>query len=583
MSWNWASQRSAAPIPEPSAPGGYYDQAFTLRLNAPANGKIYYTTDGSAPTEDSTVYDGGILLENRSGQPNLYSSIPNVVRDWKNVEADENPVPKGTVIRAVFINDWGIASDILTQTYFIGIAPPPKGGYALSLVFAYDDLFGPDGIYVTGAEYDAWHLSGDSGEEEPTPNFEKELEVMVTAELLNDSGDVLNQNAGLRIQGSSARWESKKRFTLTARQEYSGSDVFDVPLYDGVKTHSVMLKSFFTDAIVADMVADRSVAVQRSIPVRLYLNGEYWYDCYMLERYDSEYFRQHYGVDNRVLAKDGALDEEVLENAGLDFYNEFMFWAGHTDFTDPGEWGQFQKEADLQSQIDYLVINYYFCNFDFDESKNYVLWRSPTVADDQYGDGRWRWCIYDIDTLSWAHYYSEYGKQEELNIFSNEFAMDVNDSAVYRSLRRNPEYCQQFVLSFMDMLNNNFAPANAERVLKKYGYDLSCLDGYFLKRPEYAVKHLAEEFQLTGNLETVVIRCADPEMGSVMVNTSTIDLSSGSWSGQYFTDYPITVTATAQDGYEFIGWKGDADSTDSVLTLPVDAGVTLEGMFAKIK
>ena len=68
-----------------------------------------------------------------------------------------------------------------------------------------------------------------------------------------------------------------------------------------------------------------------------------------------------------------------------------------------------------------------------------------------------------------------------------------------------------------------------------------------------------------------------------MVNTSSIDLSGGSWDGSYFTDYPITVTALANDGYEFLGWKGDADSTDSTITLPVDGGIMLEPLFAKIK
>ena len=88
----------------------------------------------------------------------------------------------------------------------------------------------------------------------------------------------------------------------------------------------------------------------------------------------------------------------------------------------------------------------------------------------------------------------------------------------------------------MDMLNNNFAPANVEKVLADYGYTLDWLDGFFLKRPAYAVTHLAEEFGLTGSLETVTVTTAHPEMGSVTVNTSLLDLSSGSWSGQYFTD-----------------------------------------------
>lgn len=94
----------------------------------------------------------------------------------------------------------------------------------------------------------------------------------------------------------------------------------------------------------------------------------------------------------------------------------------------------------------------------------------------------------------------------------------------------------------MDMHNNNFSPSNVERVLNSYGYTLDWKDGYFLKRPIYAVQHLADEFGLSGTPETVELRSSNSEVGSITVNTSTIDLSSGSWSGIYFTDYPITVT-----------------------------------------
>ena len=81
----------------------------------------------------------------------------------------------------------------------------------------------------------------------------------------------------------------------------------------------------------------------------------------------------------------------------------------------------------------------------------------------------------------------------------------------------------------------------------------------------------------------MTVTTAHQEMGSVTVNTSLLDLSSGSWSGQYFTDYPITVTAAANDGYEFAGWKGDADGAGETVTVSVDGGIALEAVFAKVQ
>lgn len=574
----WAKNRGVAPVPEPSVPGGYYEDAFVLYLDAPQYGKIYYTTDGSAPSADDLLYQDGIPIDNRSGEPNVYNAIRNVVKDWENYTPNLAPVEKGTVIRAVYINDWGVESEILTQTYFVGIAPPERG-YTLSFVFSDEDLFGDEGIYVTGRDYDEWYLNGKSGQE-PVPNFETHMEVSVVAELLDHSGDIMNQPAGLRIQGASARAFWNKRFIVTAREEYGGSSVFDTMLYDDVTTHSVMIKSALTDAITADLVADRAVAVQRSIPVRVFLNGEFWYDSYMLERYDRQYFRQYYQADDRVLVKNGIVEEHSDWDAEQYCYTEYMRWVNRTDFTDDDNWAAFQEQTDVQSYIDFVAINYFLSNHDLSDTHNYVVWHAPNLNNRETDLSRWKWCIYDVDALEWIDT-ERYGTSETINTFSVKGGM--NDTVIFRALKKNAQFRQWFVLSFLDICNNNFAPEKVEKVLETYGYTLDWQDGYFRKRPAYALKHIAEEFELTGVPETVTICTANPEMGSVVVNTSKIDLTSGSWSGQYFTDYPITVTASAEEGYRFAGWKGDADTAENTLRVSVDGGITLEAVFAKEK
>ena len=60
--FDWLKTRAAAPTPEPSLPGGYYEEDFTLVLDAPPYGKIYYTTDGTTPDETSTRYTGTFKL-----------------------------------------------------------------------------------------------------------------------------------------------------------------------------------------------------------------------------------------------------------------------------------------------------------------------------------------------------------------------------------------------------------------------------------------------------------------------------------------------------------------------------------------
>lgn len=574
---------TATPTPVPSAPGGYYPQPFTLTLDAPSQGTVYYTTDGSTPTTESQRYTGGIPLENRSSQPNVCNAVQQIVTDWKTYTPNPAPVDKGTVIRAIYVSPQGRTSPVLTQTYFVGLTPP-QNGYTLSLVFDHEDLFGSDGIYVTGEDYDRWYLSG-SADPAPTPNFRQDLEVCATLQVLNGQQEVLNQAVGVQMQGNSARYLQRKRFVFTAREEYDGSQVFDAPLLDGVRSHSVMTKDVPMDAMLWHLVDDRAISTQRSVPVRLYLNGEYWQDTYLLERYDNQYFRQNYNVPNPIVVKDNVPKPDTLPASEVGTYEEFMFWADHTDFSQPENYAQLLEEVDLQSYIDYISINYYLCNYDFSQWHNCILWRSPAKIDTGYRDRRWRWCLYDVDAGYYAAFTDYPGPPSEINVFNQPFPQTdiiLNQNTLFLALKQNPDSRRQFVLSFMDIGNCNFAPERIAPILAQYGLDLNWNSGFFRDRPAQAAQHLAQEFGLTGTLETVTVTASEPALGSVQVNTSVVDLSDGSWSGQYFTDYAITLTAQPAPGAKFVGWQGDVESDQSTITVPMDGGVHLEAVFAPV-
>ena len=81
--------------PEFDLQSGTYREAQNLKLIGNAAGTIYFTTDGSVPDENSQVYTSPIPLKDG-----------------------------GYEIKALFVNHYGIASDISSANYYIDISRP---------------------------------------------------------------------------------------------------------------------------------------------------------------------------------------------------------------------------------------------------------------------------------------------------------------------------------------------------------------------------------------------------------------------------------------------------------------------------
>ena len=102
-----------------SLESGTYIEPDPVKLSAPGEGTIYYTVDGSEPTEESLSYMGPIPLE--TGR---------------------------TVISAMYINEKGIKSDVVTNTYEVelDVPDPPE------LLVESGTLSKPELIGVTAPE-----------------------------------------------------------------------------------------------------------------------------------------------------------------------------------------------------------------------------------------------------------------------------------------------------------------------------------------------------------------------------------------------------------------------------------------------
>lgn len=194
--------------------------------------------------------------------------------------------------------------------------------------------------------------------------------------------------------------------------------------------------------------------------------------------------------------------------------------------------------------------------------------------------------VYDTDCLEWMDctYYGE-SEKAAVNSFTEKMQYTeraLNEHLLYLSAKRNSKFCRQFVLSFLDMANVNFSLKNVNAVFEKWNSSSEIYGDFFAHRFDYIVPYMAEEFGLTGTLEEVTLKVNDPSGGTIHLNTTTPDLSDGSWTGKYYTDYPVTVTAVPEEGYRFAGWCGSINSEENSLEAEVTAGgITLEAVFEK--
>lgn len=88
-------QNLQAKAPEFGFEEGYYQEIIPLKLSSNTAGTIYYTMDGSEPDENSTVYTAPIFLDNGE-----------------------------YTVKAVFVNQYGLVSDVVTKRYQIELQIP---------------------------------------------------------------------------------------------------------------------------------------------------------------------------------------------------------------------------------------------------------------------------------------------------------------------------------------------------------------------------------------------------------------------------------------------------------------------------
>lgn len=478
--------------PELSQKTGVYEDAFSLYMASQPGTEIYYTTDGSIPTKDSTKYTGSIRISCRNGEKNVLCSEENVKKmdiagSGYDYVPEDTEVDKCTILRAAAIAPDGTTSSVITNSYFVGndMANKYKGATVASVVMDPKDLLDYNtGILALGAYYDEWRKTAEGKQiiqSKAYWNFEgnytqsgKDWERQATMDYIDPSTGNVEFSApmGVRLHGGASRMYGQKSFKFYLRDEY-GLKNLKYPLIPGdvdkdgkqiKKYKGFMLRnggndtelSKIRDVFIQSCITDRAYGTQAVRPCVLFLNGEYWGLYNLTERYSDNNFEENYGVDkdNVVVFKEDELDEGTEADNAL--YEELMSYA-NKDFTDDAVYEEFCKIMDIDSFADYYATEIYIGNNDWlitsghNSRKNYIVWRARTADDENpYADGKWRYMIYDTEYSMGL--YSNGRQYAKTASFTKAKQMDPLFAAVIQ----NKTFYDKFLATIKEIGSTNF-------------------------------------------------------------------------------------------------------------------------------
>lgn len=516
-------------------------------------------------------------------------------------------VDKCTVLRAIAVDEEGMTSEVATASYFVGYEG--RKGYenipVLSIVSDPDGLYDMEkGIMVTGNNYlhalsqgvvttsTKWHQMREYFNYYKTGS---QWERSAHMDYFNsDKSLSFTQECGLKMHGNTSRRVAQKSFSLFTDQEYGGNDLFLRSFFgDSVVTDKVLLSNGLSPrryVLVNVMNEGRKMVTQDYQLMQVFLDGEYCGFYAMQEAYDSStYLEDHYGIEPEdailLKGKSGHWVYEYGEDGDIEtYYQPLLDFAAQNDLSVPENYEALLSMMDVDSFIDYYATQIYIANQDWYEGQNgFLCFSKKTSKSNPYADGRWHWMLYDLDFSTG----SSLSNQVTVNTFtSNRLkpSKKLGNDLLFPHLKRNPDFRRQFVTTFMDIANGVYDAASMNEMLDSlmeenremaWGGVLrypkledetasneatheTRFDGYckeikefFSERYDYIVPDMAKYFELSEKLCNVTVEVPEG-CKTVKLNTLTLDKS---WSGQYYSDYPVTLTVQLSEGYVLKEWE----------------------------
>ena len=107
--------------------------------------------------------------------------------------------------------------------------------------------------------------------------------------------------------------------------------------------------------------------------------------------------------------------------------------------------------------------------------------------------------------------------------------------------------------------------------------NIDIIKNFFENRPKFSIEQLKKYLGLKEELVELNIQIKGE--GKIKINNILPELNEGKWSGKYFTNIPIIITAIPNEGTKFKEWSGDKNSNEESLEVSLNKETTIIAIF----
>jgi len=510
--------------PDFSVNGGIYSGSLSVELSSVLGGTIRYTTDGSRPDQNSTIYSGPI------------------------------PVDETSIIRARIFLPGLIPGTVVTNSYFMDDNFEERNLPVISIATEEENFWDPEvGIYVQ--------------------DFKPEWEIPVNIEMFENNGSdraAFNSEAGIKVNGLYSWQLPQKMLGVYFRKQY-GSGSLDYPLFfekarSGFEDFALRASgsdwsyTMFRDMLGHDAILQyMDLDIMAFRPSVVYVNGQYLGIHNIREKVDQDYIVGNYGLAPGTF--DLIENEDYAEEGSLDAYNEFLGLL-EQNLANDANFNAVAELMDIENFTDLAIAEVCVANTSIDH--NVMAWKPKS-------GGKWRWVVMDLDR----------GFFNSGNYLIDYYA--GRDVLPLKELLTNDAYKEYFGKKLADHVFVTFNPLQLSKLIDKHMKDIEVemprhIDRWEGTTSSYgnAIPSMSYWYQEIEDLRTFTEERPGVLMDdltsygfkkSVSLNFGIsphdagfiyfngLKIPDNQWNGLYPDQLTVDLEAKNRPGYEFIGWR----------------------------